>query len=51
MFTATGDRDIFEPYVVYKALNLYSLWAEGRPRNTRFKRTPSDWFDMDYRLF
>lgn len=47
MFAVTGDGHVLEPYVVYKATNLYSSWTEGGPRNTRYNRTPSGWFDMD----
>lgn len=47
MFAITGDGQVLDPYVVYKAQNMYSSWTEGGPRNSRYNRTPSGWFDAD----
>ncbi|XP_065642689.1 uncharacterized protein LOC136074311 [Hydra vulgaris] len=45
MFAAAADGTILPPYVVYKAMHLYQSWTEGGPKNARYNRTKSDWFD------
>lgn len=45
MFAAAGDGKILPPYVIYKALNMYESWRVGGPRNCRYNRTASGWFD------
>lgn len=45
MFAASADGTILPPYVVYKAVHLYDSWREGGPRNSRYNRTKSGWFD------
>lgn len=45
MFSVTADGVSLPVYVVYKAENLYSEWVQGGPRDTRFNRTRSGWFD------
>lgn len=45
MFAATGEGKILPPYVVYKAQHLYESWRERGPKNSRYNRTKSGWFD------
>lgn len=45
MFAASADGKILPPYVVYKAVHLYDSWREGGPKNSRYNRTKSGWFD------
>lgn len=45
IFSVTADGVSLPVYVVYKAENLYSEWVQGGPRDTRFNRTRSGWFD------
>lgn len=45
MFAATADGKILPPYVVYKAQHLYDSWRERGPKNSRYNRTKSGWFD------
>ena len=45
MFAAAADGTILPPYVVYKAMHLYQSWTEGGPKNARYNRTKSGWFD------
>lgn len=45
MFSAAGDGTILPPYVVYKAVHMYSSWTEGGPPHTRYNRSKSGWFE------
>lgn len=45
MFVGTASGHILPPYVVYKAEHLYDTWMEGGPRETRYNRSKSGWFD------
>lgn len=45
MFAAAADGTILHPHVVCKAKHLYQSWAEGGPKNARYNRTNSGWFD------
>lgn len=45
MFAASGDGKLLPPYTVYKAVHLYDSWREGGPKNSRYNRTKSGWFD------
>lgn len=45
MFAATASGEMLPPYVVYKAERLYDLWCTGGPKNTKYNRTKSGWFD------
>lgn len=45
MFAAAADGTILPPYTVYKAIHLYQSWTEGGPKNARYNRTKSGWFD------
>ncbi|KAK9883062.1 hypothetical protein WA026_001267 [Henosepilachna vigintioctopunctata] len=45
MFAAAADGTILPPYVVYKSMHLYQSWTEGGPKNARYNRTKSGWFD------
>lgn len=45
MFSAAGDGTLLPLYVVYKAKNLYDSWTQGGPRQCRYNRTKSGWFD------
>ncbi|CAG5047276.1 unnamed protein product [Parnassius apollo] len=46
MFSGTADGNCLPPYVVYKADHLWSSWCENGPKNARYNRTKSGWFDM-----
>lgn len=35
----------YHHYTVYKAVHLYDSWREGGPKNSRYNRTKSGWFD------
>lgn len=45
MFAATGEGKILPPYVVFKAQHMYDSWRERGPKNSRYNRTKSGWFD------
>lgn len=45
MFAATAAGKLLQPYVIYKATNLYDLWCEGGPPGTQYNRTKSGWID------
>lgn len=45
MFAASGDGKMLPPYVVYKAQHMYTSWTERGPKNSRYNRTKSGWFD------
>ncbi|CAK1601538.1 unnamed protein product [Parnassius mnemosyne] len=45
MFSATAGGEIFPPYVVYKADNLWTNWCANGPEGTRYNKTKSGWFD------
>ncbi|XP_048481245.1 uncharacterized protein LOC119693967 [Plutella xylostella] len=46
MFSVTANGDCLPPYVVYKADHLWARWCENGPKNARYNRTKSGWFDM-----
>ncbi|XP_072949784.1 uncharacterized protein [Epargyreus clarus] len=46
MFSGTADGNCLPPYVVYKSEHLWSRWCENGPKNARYNRTKSGWFDM-----
>lgn len=45
MFAASASGTVLPPYVVYKAERLYDQWCIGGPKNTKYNRTKSGWFD------
>ena len=45
MYAASADGQLLPPYICYKAVNLYKEWTVGGPRNTRYNRSKSGWFD------
>ena len=45
MFCSTASGDMLEPYVVYKATNLWKSWTRGGPPRTHYNRSKSGWFD------
>ncbi|CAG5036845.1 unnamed protein product [Parnassius apollo] len=45
MFSATASGEIFSPYVVCKADNLWTNWCANGPEGTRYNKTKSGWFD------
>lgn len=45
MFAITASGEVFPPYVVYKAENLWRNWCCGGPPDTRYNKTASGWFD------
>lgn len=47
MFSCTGDGELLPPYTVYKALHMYTPWIVGGPKNSRYNRSKSGWFDSN----
>ena len=45
MFYGTAAGDLLEPYVVYKATNMWTSWTTGGPPRTCYNRSKSGWFD------
>lgn len=45
MFAITGSGEVLPPYTVYKAERLYDQWTIGGPKNARYNRSKSGWFD------
>ena len=45
MFCGTATGDPLEPYVVYKATNMWNSWTTGGPPRARYNRSKSGWFD------
>lgn len=46
MFSAAGGGTVLPPYVVYKAVHLYSSWTQGGPQHARYNRSKSGWFEI-----
>lgn len=49
MFACIGDGELLPPYTVYKALHLHfhTPWIVGGPKNSRYNRSKSGWFDSN----
>lgn len=45
MFAASATGHLLPPYVVYKASHLYNTWVVGGPKEARYNRSKSGWFD------
>ncbi|XP_065654821.1 uncharacterized protein LOC136081436 [Hydra vulgaris] len=45
MFCGNGVGEILPPYTVFKSTHLFDLWIKHGPKNSRFNRTQSCWFD------
>lgn len=45
MIAGTASGFLLPPYVVYKSEHLYDTWVQGGPKNTRYNRSKSGWFD------
>lgn len=45
MFCGNAEGDMLPPYVVYKSVHLYDTWVQGGPKDARYNRTRSGWFD------
>lgn len=45
MFCGSAAGEMLPAYVVYKAEHVWSTWTEGGPKNTRYNRSKSGWFD------
>lgn len=45
MYAAAADGTVLPPYVVYKSAHVYDSWRRGGPKNARFNRSKSGWFD------
>ena len=45
MFCGTATGDLLEPYVVYKATNMWNSWTTGGPPRVCYNRSKSGWFD------
>lgn len=46
MFCGNAAGTILPPYIVYKAEHLYNTWTLGGPKQSRFNRSRSGWFDL-----
>ena len=47
MFSITGAGKMLPPYVVYKSVHLYDSWVQNGPKDVKYNRSPSGWFDMN----
>ncbi|XP_050398247.1 uncharacterized protein LOC130010689 [Patella vulgata] len=45
MFTATASGRLLPLYVVYRSKHLMNTWTESGPKNARYNRSKSGWFD------
>jgi len=45
MFCGSASGQMLPAYIVYKAENIWSTWTEGGPKETRYNRSRSGWFD------
>ena len=45
MFCGSAYGRVLAPYVVYKSGHLWDQWIIGGPKNTRYNRSKSGWFD------
>lgn len=45
MFAAAADGTVLPTYTVYKADHLWTSWCENGPKDARYNRTKSGWFD------
>lgn len=45
MFCGNGEGELLPPYIVYKAESLWSTWMQDGPKNARYNRSRSGWFD------
>jgi len=45
MFAGSADGNILPPYTVYKAEHIMSTWADNGPKDAKYNRTKSGWFD------
>lgn len=45
MFSGTASGILLPAYVVYKAEHLYNTWVLGGPKDTRYNKSKSGWFD------
>jgi len=45
MFACTGTGELLPTYTVYKAIHMYDSWIKGGPKNSRYNRSKSGWFD------
>lgn len=46
MFCGSASGEMLPAYVVFKAEHVWSTWMEGGPKNTRYNRSKSGWFDL-----
>jgi hypothetical protein len=47
MFCGSASGAMLPAYVVYKAEHVWSTWMEGGPKNVRYNRSQSGWFDIN----
>ncbi|XP_065650607.1 uncharacterized protein LOC136078741 [Hydra vulgaris] len=45
MISGNAAGEVLPPFVVYKAVNLWSTWCEGGPKGVRYFNIKSGWFD------
>jgi len=46
MFAGSAAGEFLEPFVVFKAKNLYPSWCQRGPKGAVYSCTPSGWFDQ-----
>lgn len=46
MFAVDAAGSMLPLYVVYKSTQLWDSWTNGGPKDCRYNRTPSGWFDQ-----
>lgn len=45
MFCGNAAGEVLPPYVVFKSVHLYRTWVMYGPKDARYNRTKSGWFD------
>ena len=46
MLAGSASGETLPLYAVYKSEHLWSNWTEGGPKNARYNRSKSGWFDQ-----
>ena len=46
MFAGSGGGILLPPFIVYKSEHIYDTWMSNGPKNARYGRNSSGWFDQ-----
>ena len=46
MFTGTATGKVLAPYIVFKVESMWGSWCNGGPKDLRYNRSKSGWFDI-----